>query len=263
MFALQKNITMEQQNSFKNNEGSRIIGGVILVAVGIGLLLRNLGYYFPQWLFSWPMILILVGIYSGIKHNFRNGTWAILIGIGGFFLADVINPGLRLQPAFWPLIIIGLGVIFMFRPKNNGSCKKKRPFAENLADRNTISDINPDAEIFADSSDTIKIDSVFSGVNRSVLSKNFKGGKINCVFGGTEVDLMQADFTGNAVIKVELVFGGVKIIVPQNWTVVNEIGGIFHGVDDKRRNNSIAADPTKVLTLKGSAVFGGVEIRSY
>ncbi|MCY7290942.1 MAG: cell wall-active antibiotics response protein [Ferruginibacter sp.] len=260
---------MEEQKKFKNKEGGRILGGLILVAVGVVLLLKNLGYFFPGWLFSWPIILILVGIYSGVKHNFRNNTWAILIGIGGFFLADKINPALRLEPAFWPIIIIGLGVIFMFRPKENNKCRNDR--FNNRDQRNdeiipaTYSTTeNTDAEnMRTDNSDYLKIDSVFSGVNRMVLSKNFKGGKIACVFGGAEVDLMQADFTGNNVIKMDIIFGGAKIIVPQNWTVVNEIGGIFHGVDDKRRNNSMASDPGKTLTLRGSAIFGGVEIRSY
>lgn len=258
---------MDEQKKFKNREGGRVIGGLILVAVGVALLLRNLGYFFPNWLFSWPMILILVGLYSGVKHRFRNGTWAILMAIGGLFLADIISPNLRLQPTFWPIIIIGLGVIFIARPKGNSKCKSdrfKNEGQDNDSSLPTIATSSTDAEYKAtDSSDYLKIDSVFSGVNRIILSKNFKGGKIACVFGGAEVDLMQADFTGNIAIKMDMVFGGAKIIVPQNWTVVNEIGGVFHGVDDKRRNNTVASDTNKVLTLKGSAVFGGVEIRSY
>ncbi|MFN0081619.1 MAG: LiaF transmembrane domain-containing protein [Ferruginibacter sp.] len=258
---------MEQQKKFKNREGGRVIGGLILVAVGVALLLRNLGYLFPNWLFSWPMILILVGLYSGVKHRFRNGTWAILLCIGGLFLADIISPNLRLQPTFWPIIIIGLGVIFIARPKGNSKCKSdrfKNEGQDNDSSLPAIATSSTDAEYKAtDSSDYLKIDSVFSGVNRIILSKNFKGGKIACVFGGAEVDLMQADFTGNIVIKMDMVLGGAKIIVPQNWTVVNEIGGVFHGVDDKRRNNTVASDANKVLTLKGSVVFGGVEIRSY
>ncbi len=257
---------MEEQKKINNKEGGRIIGGLILVTVGIGLLLRNLGYIFPEWLFSWPMILILVGIYSGVKHKFRNGTWAILMGIGGLFLADIISPSLRLQPAFWPIIIIGLGVIFIFSPKGKGNCNKRQYRNRDRWKNSTL----PETDILTtaddmpkDNSDFLRIDSVFSGVNRRILSKNFKGGKITCVFGGAEVDFMQADINGEAVLKMEMVFGGAKIIVPQNWTVVNEIGGVFHGVDDKRRNNTVPSDPAKILTLRGSAVFGGVEIRSY
>ena len=116
----------------------------------------------------------------------------------------------------------------------------------------------------ADKGDFIKIDSVFSGVNRTILSKNFQGGKIACVFGGAEIDLTQADITGTVTIKMEVVFGGVKLIVPSNWGVQSDIDGAFHNVDDKRKYNSaITADPNKMLILRGSAVFGGVEVKSY
>src|SRR5882724_10056618 len=93
-----KSKTMD--NNFKTNrrhEG-RIFAGLILVGVGAALLLRNSGFPLPYWLFTWPTILILVGIYSGVKHNFKNNTWIILICVGGFFLADRFDPTLRLAP---------------------------------------------------------------------------------------------------------------------------------------------------------------------
>ena len=105
---------MEHNYNIKRKDEGRIIAGLILVAVGAALLLRNTGFPMPYWLFSWPMILILVGIYSGVKHNFRNSGWIVLIAIGGFFLADRIIPNLSLEPYFWPLFIISLGIIFIF-----------------------------------------------------------------------------------------------------------------------------------------------------
>jgi hypothetical protein len=61
-----------------------------------------------------------------------------------------------------------------------------------------------------------------------------------------------------------VVFGGVKLVVPPHWTVYNELDGVFHGVDDKRKFNTVTGSPTeKIVVLKGSVVFGGIEIRSY
>ncbi|MEI9959340.1 MAG: DUF5668 domain-containing protein [Ferruginibacter sp.] len=77
---------MDNNYKDKGGNGSRVFGGLILVGVGAALLLRNSGFPFPTWIFTWPMILILVGIYSGVKHNFRNNTWIIMIAVGGFFL---------------------------------------------------------------------------------------------------------------------------------------------------------------------------------
>ena len=115
-----------------------------------------------------------------------------------------------------------------------------------------------------DGSEVLKVDSVFSGVQRKVMSKNFQGGKVNCVFGGADVDLSQADINGKVEIKFDVVFGGAKIIVPPHWNIYNQIDGAFHGVDDKRKfNASVGMDPQKTLVLRGSLVFGGVEIKSY
>lgn len=256
---------MEDKKNLKNRNGARVVGGLLLVAAGAALLIRNMGYFdLPYWLFSWPMILILVGIYSGVKHNFQNNGWIIMIAVGVFFLADRFIPNLKLEPAFWPLIIIGLGIVFIFRPgkknwlppgKDAGYDKWHAPLT-NMPESSTYTGTNK--------SDFIKIESVFSGVNRTILSKNFQGGKISCVFGGAEIDLAQADITGTVLLKMDVVFGGVKLIVPANWAIQSDIDGIFQSVDDKRKYNaSTGVDANKILLLKGSCVFGGIEVKSY
>lgn len=256
---------MEKIKNFRDKENGRVIGGLILVAVGVTLLLRNMGFFMPHWLFSWPMILILVGIYSGFKHNFRNNSWIILIGIGSFFLVSKFIPSLSLEPMFWPLVIIGAGIVFILRPGGNNWTGIKSDDRYNSWKNGSTGVMQREQnEASIDSSDYLVVRSVFSGVNKNVVSKNFQGGRISCVFGGTEIDLTQAEITGPVILKFEVVFGGAKLVVPAHWAVQNEIDGIFHGVDDKRSfNPSASINPDKVLILKGSAVFGGIEIRSY
>lgn len=257
---------MENIRNFRDKEGGRVIGGLILVAVGVTLLLRNMGFIMPGWLFSWPMILILVGIYTGFKHNFRNNSWIILIAVGSVFLVSKFIPSLSLEPMFWPLVIIGAGIIFILRPVLNNRTGIKKSEGEYNSWKNTgiaaLPNVPNDATV--DSSDFLTIQSVFSGVNRNVVAKNFQGGRITCVFGGAEIDLSQAEITGPVILKFEVVFGGAKLVVPAHWAIQNEIDGIFHGIDDKRRfNPSVNINPDKVLILKGSVVFGGIDIRSY
>ncbi len=256
---------MENNSNFNKRENGRIVGGLILVAVGAVLLLRNIGFLFPHWLFSWPMILILVGIYSGFKHQFRNNSWIILIAIGGFFLFDRFIPELGLERYFWPVLIIVIGVIFILRPKKFGRINE----SSNETSSTFNVGYNPaslqpyDSATLSDN-DYLIINSIFSGVNRTIVSKDFKGGKISCVFGGTNVDLTRADIQGEAILKFEIIFGGVKLIVPPHFTVINEIDGVFHGVDDKRKYSaSTSSSPDKKLILRGSVVFGGIEIKSY
>jgi len=257
---------MESKFEGKRKHEGRIFAGLILIVVGAALLLRNAGFPLPYWLFSWPMLLIIIGLYSGVKHNFKNNAWFILIGIGAFFLADRFIPGLTLEPYFWPILIIVVGVIFIVRPDRSHRFDYKRNRFKDDADqkeKNLFGDtVFSNTE--TDASDLIGVTSVFSGVKKNVVSKNFQGGKISCVFGGADIDLTKAEIQGKTDLQLEVVFGGVKLIIPPHWTIINEIDGIFHGIDDKRKFATTAnASPEKMLILRGSVVFGGVEIKSY
>jgi hypothetical protein len=251
---------MDNNTNYK--ERNRIIGGLILVLVGGGLLLRNLDFPMPHWLFTWPMILILVGLYTGIKHNFQNSSWIILIALGTIFIiqGNFYHEGIR--PFLWPALIIGIGLMFILSPR-------KKKLTDSFEKTNSFETTNSNTTMFSDGSvvdesDFLSVSSVFSGVKRIVLSKNFQGGKISCVFGGVDIDFLQADINGKAVLRMEEVFGGIKLRVPAHWAIQNEIDGVFHGVDDKRKNfTNITTQSEKVLVLKGSAVFAGIEITSY
>jgi len=258
---------MENNINEKRKQEGRIFGGLILIAVGAALLLRNAGFPLPYWLFSWPVILIVIGIYNGVKHKFRNNSWIILIAIGSFFLIDRVMD-LSLQPYFWPVAIIALGVIFIVRPEKSlrhrfGNFEKKS-FDADISVSTWQQQSKTTDNFINDSGDYLSINSVFSGVNRNIVSKNFKGGKATCIFGGADIDFSQADIQGKAELSLQIVFGGIKLIIPPNWTVINEIDGMFHGVDDKRKYNTLMAETfDKILILKGSVVFGGVDIKSY
>lgn len=258
---------MENETKLKRRSDGSIFAGVILVLVGGALLLRNTGFPLPYWLFSWPMILIAVGVYSGFKSNFTNNGWLIMIAVGGFFLADKIFTNLSLAPYFWPVLIIAVGLIFILRPKTH-SWSDRRVYEQNFSSTQNVTAVwektGTETSASFDSNDFVDVKSVFSGVQKNILSKNFQGGKITSVFGGSDIDLTQAELKGRVTLRFEVVFGGVKIVVPPHWTVYNELEGVFHGVDDKRKFNQTGTiDTEKVLILKGSVVFGGVEIRSY
>jgi predicted membrane protein len=256
---------MEKDNKLSNREGGRVIAGLILVGIGAAFLLRNTGFILPNWLFSWPVILILVGIYSGVKHNFRNNSWIILIVIGGFFLADRFIPEFRLAHTFWPVVIIGAGIIMMIRPRRNSWFDKENwQNRDKWKEKRGWGNHAGSSTAMHDSSDSLHINSFFSGIERTMLSKNFQGGSIKAVFGGVDIDLSQADIQGEVMIRLDVAFGGVKLIVPPHWTIKNEIDGLFHGVEDKRNFNATTlVDANKVLLLQGSVVFGGLDIKNY
>lgn len=239
------------ENWMKNHRNSKILGGLFVIAAGVLILLKQIGMPIPHWVLSWEMILILIGFVMLVKHNFKKTGAYILILIGGAFLANDFVPDL-IEPRFiWPVLIIILGASMIFK-SGVISSKEKQPSKLNTV----FNDLAPE--------DFVNSSSFFSGITKKVVTKNFKGASITSVFGGNEVNMAQADFSGEAVIDVTCVFGGVTLIVPSNWKIKSDLTSVFGGIEDQRPAVlSENINDEKVLILKGACIFGGIEIHSY
>jgi hypothetical protein len=97
-----------------------------------------------------------------------------------------------------------------------------------------------------------------------ITAADFQGGKVDCVFGGFEIDLRGATMLRDyAVLKVDAVFGGAEIKVPAAWEVVMKGSGVFGGFADQTQHPDRNLNPNpKRLIVKGGAVFGGVTIKN-
>lgn len=218
------------------------MGGLVLVVIGTLLLARQMDAGIPHWLFSWQMILISVGVYIGARNSFRPGGWLIPIVLGSVFLIQDQFLDADMRHFIWPTLLICFGLYMILRPNRS----KWEPGA-------VTEDMSDD---FIDSS------VLFGGIKKKVITKNFRGGRIENFFGGTDLDLMQADFKGAVVLDFNVAFGGAKLVVPPQWNVRNEITAMLGGIEDKRPMTQ-SEDPGKVLILKGTVMFGGVDIKSY
>ena len=266
--------TQDQNSNFNQpRHNSRIFAGLFLLFVGAMFLLKELSFpFFPDWIFTWPMLLIAIGIYTGIKHQFRNPSWIILIIVGGVFLTDQIDMGFDFHRFIVPTIIIAVGLLMIFRPRyhrdwdwrrrrdwdwrNYDSPKPQSPVSTGQQNAKQEHSQNYSSDDFFDST------SVFGGAKKVILSKNFQGGDITCVFGGCEIDLTQADMQKPAVIDLSFFFGGGKIIIPPDWQVRLDLTPVFGGVEDKRKP-PMSNNPDKLLIIKGTCFFGGLEIKNY
>ncbi|MFM9945045.1 MAG: LiaF transmembrane domain-containing protein [Bacteroidia bacterium] len=246
----------------------RAMAGGLLVLVGLVFLARELGTVFPHWLFTWPVFLIVLGIFLGAKHNFNRGGWWIVSLVGAIFLIDKLTPEINIGHLIWPSIIILIGLVFIFKPKRkwdghwDSRCndKWKDKYGKNSQEKYTdYKDMNASHE------DYIESTSIFGGVKKNIISKDFKGGEIVCVFGGAEVNMMQADINGRAELEIVNVFAGTKLLLPAHWEVQHhEMVAILGGIEDKRPPYSgNTVEERKVLVIKGTSIFGGIDIRSY
>ena len=229
--------------------GGRVLGGAIVVIVGSALLARQVGADFPEWLFSWPMFLIVLGIYIGARHRFRNPGWLFPVAIGTAFLLDRIVPDLEFGHFIWPVLIIGFGLAMIFRRGRHDQMFKRW---EREATTATTTEGMMDSVV------------IFGENKKQILSKDFRGGESVCVFGGVEINLTQADINGRVIVELVQVFGGTKLIVPAHWKLeTEEMVSIFGGLNDKRHLQNTVTDQSKVIVLRGTTIFGGIDIKSY
>lgn len=244
-------------SSRRSKSKESIAGGLILLSIGSLLLARQVGADLPSWLFTWPMILVVVGVFVGIKTRFRDFGWLIIVAIGVFFLIDKMQVDISIRQFFLPVVILGAGALVLMSGLFGRSRSVTHEASIDPADRKPL-DITPGA--FKE--DVMEVVSVFGSTVRVVLSKNFKGGEVITVFGSSEINLSNADFTGKLVLEVVQVFGGTKLIIPPHWEVQTQTAAVFGGIEDKRSMQR-TGDPEKVLVLEGVTFFGGVTITSY
>lgn len=207
--------------------------GLFLVVIGVLFLLRNLDIIdLPWYFYSWQMLLIGIGAFNFLTGNRSLGF--IVAGIGIVFLFREI-----LDFEFydlWPVILIIIGISFFFgnrRKTGNGSREVNLDVIDEMA--------------------------VLGGGERVITSQNFQGGKLTALFAGHEVDLRGSKLEpGRQTIEIFTMFGGTEIKVPEDWTVKSEVTPILGGFSDKRKVTG--SDPERVLVLKGTVLFGGIEV---
>ncbi|MCH2223988.1 MAG: cell wall-active antibiotics response protein [Crocinitomicaceae bacterium] len=239
----------------QRQQKSKMLSGIFVISFGVIFLLSRLNFDIPYWLISWKTILISVGIVGLYRHNFKHFSSYILITIGTLFLLKGFYPHFINTQLILPILVIVLGTIMLFKGGNmfgkiEGNTNKKFTAF--------------DSEIDFSSDDFLTLTTIFGGVTKNVVSKNFKGADIKIAFGGTEINLTKADIQGPITINSTSAFAGLTLIVPSTWKVQSELLTVFGGIEDKRPIlNTDQQDPNKVLILHGNCFFSGVEIQSY
>jgi predicted membrane protein len=233
-----------------NKIDKRVLLGGILIFLG-GLFLLNtmniLDFRFTRVVFSWPFIMLVIGMFV-IVNTEKKFLGGILSGIGALFLLPRIFPqidydgGIIIPVLF---IVLGTYIILKKRKQDSGS------------------------DFFSDTSkvnkDKIDDVSIFGGGTKIISSNNFQGGNVTAIFGGSEINLINCQLAeGDNILDVLCVFGGTTIILPKEWNVVINVTSVLGGFSNKAiRNPSIVIDQSRTLHIKGLAMFGGGEVKTY
>lgn len=218
----------------------QLIIGVLLLAAGTALLLDNLGVLDSWYVIRlWPVGLILIGASIFVQAQrpagrVGGGFWMF---IGIWLLLGNLNV-LRLDLAdLWPVPLVLIGTYLIWQAVQGPSAPRNR-----------------------DTDDAFSAVAMMGGVNRKISASDFHGGEATALLGGCKIDLRDAKIArAEAVIDVFAFWGGIEILVPEGWVIINRIVPILGGADDRTRP---ATDPSpKRLVLRGMCIMGGVDVK--
>jgi predicted membrane protein len=227
----------------------RVVLAGFLIVIGFFWIFKNFGLipdFIPHYLYSWEIVFVFIGLFILLtKRAIVPGL--IFIGVGLFLILPDIPQFHFIQIwMLWPVLLIAIGMSLLLQ--NRSIPDDGRPRNRDESRDDYVDEV-----------------SIFSGGEKIITSKNFKGGKITSIFGGSEINFLNAELVkGAAYIDVTAIFGGATLIVPENWNVKTDLVTVFGGFADKRTISAESKDSEKsVLYIKGFVMFGGGELKSY
>ncbi|HHX59111.1 MAG TPA: cell wall-active antibiotics response protein [Candidatus Moranbacteria bacterium] len=244
--------------------GGRLIIGLVLLFLGIGLVLNQFGFEIRvQEIFSyWPVLLLLLGLEWMIR-SFRPGpataerktafsagqfvSGLLLIFIGAFYLARKFGYLEELSPdAFWNLLLallLIIGGLSLIRSRLQvGSSGGRWAFLGGIS------------------------------VGSSLTPWKLESSSYIAFMGAIEMDLTAAVIpAGETVIDLTAVMGGIDVKIPAGLAVAYEgtafLGGITFkdqedgGIIASRRISELNGQTGPALRLRAHVFMGGIEIK--
>jgi predicted membrane protein len=278
---------METKNHYQKHIRNKLIFGGVIIAIGAVLLGLNFGLI-PQSvkpiLISWQALIVLWGVVSLFRARFFKGI--ILLAAGGFFLVPRLQTAFPEQFAwagndflhtYYPLLLIAGGVLLIIYWLLPDKCRKNRHFWHysyvktghecTCGDNCTCEKCNCEkCNCEKDKKSkkcncTLDKNVIFAGSDEIYLEEVFRGGEINTIFGGVNLDLRRTTLPeGETVLELNAVLGGIKLYVPNTWYVEIRANNVCAGFVDNRDVVPENIDKTRKLIIVGSFVCGGGEI---
>ena len=233
---------------------------LLVIAAGALLFCSHMGLFPPvvkSIIFSWQMLLIAIGIVAlANPHPSHSGVILVIVG-AVFLLPKIPVPCLYMFQTngcalCWALLLILLGIYVLCMAifgKGRHCCSSRQH--------------KPHIHFPRGGSGYIDRNYVFGGGEEFIDMTDFKGGEINCVFGGAEIDLSRAQLAeGTHTLSINAVFGGITLFVPPHWKVELHPTSVCGAFEDKRIRSHFDVEENKTLIIAVSTVFGGGEIRT-
>ena len=212
--------------------------GRVLITLGIlGLLdaagVLNFGTTVETW---WPLALLALAALLAVTER-RIGLGSMILGLlSVLLLVDTLDLAV-LGVAIWAGLAIAAGVVVLLSMSGTGRTRL-------LGGRSPTSV------------------AVFGGSDSVDSSPHFEHADVAAIFGAATLDLRDAKPEPGAVVDAVAVFGGVDVLVPEDWRVEMTGVPLFGGFGDKTAGHGQLGPDAPVLKVVSTAVFGGVEVKN-
>lgn len=216
-----------------------VLWGICFIIVGVIVLLNTLGItniniFFKGW---WTLVIIVPSLIGLFKDDDK--IWSVfflLLGVGLLLAAQGLFSFVVIAKCILPAVLIIIGINIIFKDRINSKVNEK------------IKELNK--------KDNDEYYATFSGQKLDFASQEFKGAKLNAIFGGIDLDLTKAEIKQDIVLDVCAVFGGVDIKVPKDVIVKVQSNSIFGGVS----NETHCKEAKTTIYVKAMCMFGGCDI---
>ena len=221
---------------------SRILLGILLLLLGVGYLLDQLGLplhmhaLFGKW---WPLLIIVIGLNWLVRRPMRPWWPVICVTIG--LLLQLWRLHLLRQdfwPAFWAVALIVLGIRLLVSNRR-GKMAFRQPLVK----------------------DQLSESVTFATLHYRDDATCFQGGVIDATFSNYELDLRWATLApGGALLELRSNCSNITVRVPPEWGLTVSGSPIFGACLNKTQQAIAPATGQPMLHVQCAGQVGAVEI---
>jgi predicted membrane protein len=222
----------------------RIIVGLAFTALGLLLLLQQMGYRAAGDIVGgwWPIVIVALG---GAHFASSRGTRIaplIVVIVGVVLLAHTLDyvPG-SILGLVWPVVLVGVGLAVLLHSRDGR--------------------VGRSYQATSDEND-LDLSASFGGITHVSHAPQFRHARLNASWGGIVLDLRRATLDpAGATVDASATCGGVEIRVPIGWRVQMSGSPVFGGYESEALQVDTLSPNAPRLQVNVTAVCGGVSVK--
>ena len=221
-----------------------ILWGLVILAIGIiwglnALEITDITIFFKGW---WTLFIIVPSFICLLTKESKIWSFIwLVIGIVLLLCSQGILTFTLVSKLIIPFILVVIGISLIFKDSIDKRLRERIK---------TLNKNNEKLEEYC---------STFSSEDINYKKQEFKGAKLDAIFGSIVLNLKEATITKDQIINANAIFGGIDIIAPPNVNIKVKSTPIFGGTSNKV--NTIFNENLPTIYINSFTMFGGVEIK--